>query len=140
MKTGDIVEAWNDGVYRRCHLMQETRATRKCSRGFYVQWVELPAVPDWMPRPSIGGWIPEHCLRPAARIPCEQRENGPGHHHMTRSQLYRKLRRERGTQEAVAALLGVHPMTISRRERGEMEIPDEALIALKSLPKLPKKP
>jgi transcriptional regulator with XRE-family HTH domain len=58
---------------------------------------------------------------------------------MTRAQLYRKLRIERGTQTAVAAMLGVHPMTISRRERGEMEVPDEALIALRSLPKLKKK-
>jgi transcriptional regulator with XRE-family HTH domain len=58
---------------------------------------------------------------------------------MTRSQLYRKIRIERGTQCSVAALLGVDPQTLSRRERGEIAIPDEALIALKSLPKLKEK-
>jgi transcriptional regulator with XRE-family HTH domain len=47
---------------------------------------------------------------------------------------YRSERQKRGTQISVAALLGVHPMTISRRERGEMEIPREAEIALRALP------
>jgi transcriptional regulator with XRE-family HTH domain len=47
---------------------------------------------------------------------------------------YRKLRIARGTQQAVAKLLGVDVMTISRRERGEMAINREAWIALRGLP------
>jgi transcriptional regulator with XRE-family HTH domain len=52
---------------------------------------------------------------------------------MTAAQ-YRKARRQRGSQTEVAKLLGVDPQTISRRERGEIEINHEAALALLSLP------
>ena len=48
---------------------------------------------------------------------------------------YRTERERRGTQAGVAALLGVDPQTISRRERGEIPITHEAALALLSLPK-----
>jgi len=48
---------------------------------------------------------------------------------------YRIERERRGTQASVAALLRVDPQTISRRERGEIEITHEAALALLSLPK-----
>jgi hypothetical protein len=47
---------------------------------------------------------------------------------------YRKERQRRGTQTQVAKLLGVHWMTISRRERGELPINREAGLALLALP------
>jgi DNA-binding transcriptional regulator YiaG len=51
---------------------------------------------------------------------------------MTRAQ-YRKLRQSIGSQPEVAKLLGVHPITISKRERGEIAINKEAVIALRAL-------
>lgn len=48
---------------------------------------------------------------------------------------YRTEREKRGTQSSVAALLCVDPQTISRRERGEIEITREAELALLSLQK-----
>lgn len=47
---------------------------------------------------------------------------------------YKRERTLRGTQAAVAGLLEVDHMTISRRERGEREISREAWLALLSLP------
>lgn len=52
---------------------------------------------------------------------------------MTPSQ-YRQARKARGTQASVAAALGVHPMTLSKRETGSVAIPREAVLALLSLP------
>lgn len=46
---------------------------------------------------------------------------------------YQTERARRGTQSSVAALLGVDPQTISRRERGEIPITREAALALMSL-------
>lgn len=54
---------------------------------------------------------------------------------MTATQ-YRAERIARGSQTAVAKRLGVHPLTISRRERGEIPINREAEVALRALPKL----
>lgn len=53
---------------------------------------------------------------------------------------YRRERALRGTQAAVAARLGVHPQTISARERGLPGYPvtREAWLALRSLRKPPK--
>ena len=51
------------------------------------------------------------------------------------SEDYKTEREKRGTQASVAALLRVDPQTISRRERGEIEITHEAALALLSLPK-----
>lgn len=48
---------------------------------------------------------------------------------------YRTERESRGTQTSVAALLRIDPQTISRRERGEIEITREAELALLSIPK-----
>jgi transcriptional regulator with XRE-family HTH domain len=50
---------------------------------------------------------------------------------------YQAERRKRGTQESVAAQLGVHPQTIAKRERGAPDAPitREAWLALLSLPK-----
>ena len=46
---------------------------------------------------------------------------------------YRGLRRSIGTQSQVAERLGVHPQTISQRERGVLEIDDEAALAIRRL-------
>jgi transcriptional regulator with XRE-family HTH domain len=50
---------------------------------------------------------------------------------------YKAQRQLRGTQESVAAQLGVHPQTIAKRERGTADAPitREAWLALLSLPK-----
>ena len=50
---------------------------------------------------------------------------------------YRKARLARGTVKDIAPLVGVHPMTINKRERGEIPITREAELALLSLPELP---
>ena len=49
---------------------------------------------------------------------------------------YRRIRKERGTQTEVAALLGVRQSTVSDRETGRREITREAELALRSLPKI----
>jgi DNA-binding transcriptional regulator YiaG len=46
---------------------------------------------------------------------------------------YKTARKERGTQQGVAALLGVDYHTIQRRESGEIKITREAEIALLAL-------
>lgn len=50
---------------------------------------------------------------------------------------YKGERQLRGTQESVAAQLGVHAQTIAKRERGAPDAPitREAWLALLSLPK-----
>jgi hypothetical protein len=48
---------------------------------------------------------------------------------------YKTERQKRGTQQGVAALLGVDYHTIQRRESGEIKITREAEIALLSLRK-----
>lgn len=52
---------------------------------------------------------------------------------------YKAARQERGTQQGVAALLGVRLSTVQRRESGEIAITREAEIALLSLPLRKKK-
>lgn len=52
---------------------------------------------------------------------------------------YRTEREGHGTQASVAAHLRIDPQTISRRERGEIEITHEAALALLSLPKTRKR-
>lgn len=52
---------------------------------------------------------------------------------------YQRARQLRGTQSSVAALLGIDPQTISRRERGEIPVTREAAMALASLRKPRKK-
>jgi transcriptional regulator with XRE-family HTH domain len=47
---------------------------------------------------------------------------------------YRDARKKRGTQHAVAAALGVHQVTIARRETGVQPINREAELALLALP------
>ena len=47
---------------------------------------------------------------------------------------YRAERRKRGTQHAIAAALGVHQVTIARRETGAQPINREAELALLALP------
>lgn len=51
------------------------------------------------------------------------------------SEAYRAERKLRGTQVEVAEKLGVHQVTIARRETNEMPITREAELALLSLPK-----
>lgn len=51
---------------------------------------------------------------------------------------YKREREKRGTQQRVAGLLGVHQVTIARRETGAMPITREAWLALLSLPEPPK--
>ena len=48
---------------------------------------------------------------------------------------YKSERERRGTQEEVAALLGVSRVTIARRETGTRPVIREAWIALLALPK-----
>ena len=50
------------------------------------------------------------------------------------SQDYRAARVERGSQQKVAAMLGVSYHTVQRRESGESPINTEAVRALLSLP------
>lgn len=47
---------------------------------------------------------------------------------------YRDARKKRGTQHAIAAALGVHQVTIARRETGAQPINREAELALLALP------
>jgi transcriptional regulator with XRE-family HTH domain len=49
---------------------------------------------------------------------------------------YKAARQQRGTQESVAALLGVARGTVARRETGALPIPREAELALLALPKI----
>jgi DNA-binding transcriptional regulator YdaS (Cro superfamily) len=51
---------------------------------------------------------------------------------------YKRRRAKLGTQVAVAKRLGVHPVTIAKRETGAMVITTEAAAALRQLSK-PKK-
>lgn len=57
----------------------------------------------------------------------------------TRNQMtaesYKSEREKRGTQMSVAAILGVHQVTIARRETGALPITREAWLALLALPK-----
>jgi transcriptional regulator with XRE-family HTH domain len=48
---------------------------------------------------------------------------------------YKTERQKRGTQQDVAALLGVSRVTIARRETGARPIIKEAWLALRALPK-----
>ena len=48
---------------------------------------------------------------------------------------YKTERNRRGTQEEVAALLGVSRVTIARRETGTRPVMSEAWLALLALPK-----
>lgn len=50
-------------------------------------------------------------------------------------EAYRAARKGRGTQKAVALMLGVHPMTITKRECGVQPISREAELAMLALPK-----
>jgi len=52
---------------------------------------------------------------------------------------YKQERSVRGTQQEVADQLGVHRVTIAKREAGTCEIPVEAWLALMSLPVKKKK-
>lgn len=52
---------------------------------------------------------------------------------------YKAERKKRGTQTAVADALGVHQVTVARRETGELPISRECWLALMALPKLRKK-
>lgn len=47
---------------------------------------------------------------------------------------YRRERQLRGTQSGVAAMLGVHSMTVTQRELGKQRITKEAWLALLSIP------
>jgi DNA-binding transcriptional regulator YiaG len=46
---------------------------------------------------------------------------------------YRALRQQLGTQQQVADLLGVHKITIAKREGGALQISRESALALKTL-------
>lgn len=50
---------------------------------------------------------------------------------------YKAERKKRGSQEKVAALLGVARSTVERRESDKMEITHEAALAIRSL-RIPK--
>ena len=53
---------------------------------------------------------------------------------------YKREREARGTQESVAALLGVDRTTLARRETGALPITREAELALLALSKTKKRP
>ena len=53
---------------------------------------------------------------------------------------YKAVRKRIGTQAKVAAMLELDPMTISRRERGELPITREAALAIAALKARPKRP
>ena len=53
---------------------------------------------------------------------------------------YKHERKKRGTQERVAALLGVGRVTVARRETAAVPITRESWLALLSLPELPPRP
>lgn len=48
---------------------------------------------------------------------------------------YKREREARGSQSEVAAMLGVHKLTLSKRETGEIAITREAWLALRALRK-----
>lgn len=48
---------------------------------------------------------------------------------------YKAQRQARGTQRAVAKALGVHHVTVARREAGALPVSQEASLALLALPK-----
>ena len=50
------------------------------------------------------------------------------------SEQYKRERQQRGSQKGVALLLGVDWRTIQRREAGDIQITQEASMALMSLP------
>lgn len=52
---------------------------------------------------------------------------------------YKAARRLRGTQESVAAQLGVRRATVAEREGGKSPVTQEAALALFAIPKLRKK-
>lgn len=54
-------------------------------------------------------------------------------------QDYKAARKLRGSQVAVAAMLGVRQATISDRETGAIPVTQEAALALSAIPKLRKK-
>jgi len=47
-----------------------------------------------------------------------------------RNKFYAQLRQSAGTRKEVAALLGIHPKTVERRELGRTQITDEMVAAL----------
>ena len=47
---------------------------------------------------------------------------------------YKSARQQRGTQQGVAASLGVALSTVQRREAGDWEITEEARLAILSIP------
>lgn len=53
------------------------------------------------------------------------------------AKTYKHERRKRGTNAAVARMLGVHKFTIDKRERNAIRINREAELALLSLPVQP---
>lgn len=55
------------------------------------------------------------------------------------SEIYKAERKLRGTQMSVAAKLGIHQVTLARRETGVLPIDREAELAILSLPKKRKK-
>ena len=54
---------------------------------------------------------------------------------MSTAKRYKAARKSRGTQTAVAALLGVHQVTIARRETGRLPVSRESWLAIQALPK-----
>lgn len=48
---------------------------------------------------------------------------------------YKREREARGSQSEVADMLGVHKLTVSKRERGEIPITREAWLALRAIRK-----
>lgn len=57
----------------------------------------------------------------------------PGPRRMTARQLQRLRERLGWSQERLAEALGVHPMTVSRWERGALPVPPMAAIAVRCL-------
>ena len=50
------------------------------------------------------------------------------------AEKYKAARQARGTQQSVADFLGVHRVTIAKRESGEIPITREAWLAIHAMP------
>ena len=68
------------------------------------------------------------------RLECSIRQTTKARPRMKpRHRFYQSLRAKIGTRKEVSKLLGVHVRTIERREKGEIKISDEMVLALEML-------
>jgi hypothetical protein len=126
-------ERWMDGTQKQATTVQEavSAGDARCDS------CEAPAVAighSGTGLPCEGGmWAVLHGASECrARRTPEPRSLDGARGRVTADE-YRTLRERIGTQADVAERLGVHAMTVSRRERGVLPVTDEAAIALRCL-------